>query len=241
MCAGAQSRLSLTGETVMKTLLAVSSMALTMVLICSGQESVTRALPANKDTSHGRKCPADKITVGGHDVVAILELLGAKRETGATDRELLAYTKPFNRLDANGDGKHSKKEYIVNGVHMNPQARRGIFKAADNNGDGFVTRTEYVLNRVITDEAKGIVQATDADKNGKVTRAEFIDGSPLKDKLLAAAVFDSFDSNRDNTISIPEYLRVWGGWARPDYKKQEAEILARLQNLKDSDSVSINQ
>ncbi len=177
-----------------------------------------------KSNAHGRKCPADKITVGGHDVVEILDLLGSKRKTGATDKELLAYTKPFDRLDADRDGKHSKKEYIENGVHMNPQARRGIFAAADNNADGFVTRTEYVLNRIITDEAKGIVQATDSDRNGKVARAEFVNGSPLKDKQLASAVFDALDTNGDGMITIPEYLRVWGSWARPNYKAQEASL-----------------
>ncbi len=174
--------------------------------------------------TQGRKCPADKIMIGGRDVVEILGLLGAKLETGVTDEQLLAYAKHFDRVDADRDGKHSKKEYIENGVHMNPRARRGIFGAADNNADGFVTRTEYVLNRIITDEAKSIIQKTDVDKNGEIIKTEFVNGSPLKDKQLASAVFDALDANSDGMITIPEYLRVWGGWARPNYKAQEASL-----------------
>ena len=176
----------------------------------------------------GRKCPADKVTVGGRDVLDILEMLGAKRTAGATDAQLISYIPHFDRTDLNHDGKHSKTEYIEKGNFMTPQARRGIFGAADNNADGVVTRVEYVLNRIITDEAKGIVQRTDADKNGKISKAEFVVGVKRKDKSLAAAVFDALDTSGDGTITIPEYLRVWGGWARPNYKAQEAALAVRL-------------
>lgn len=195
--------------------------------------SVVLAIVSCTLESHaqGRKCPADKVVVGGHGIAEVLNLLGAMREAGATDKELLGYVRIFNRLDTDSDGKHSRVEYIDNGVHMNPQARRGIFGAADSNADGFVTRTEYVLNRIITDEAKGIVQKTDADKNGKIITTEFVNGSALKDKQLASAVFDALDTNGDGMITIPEYLRVWGGWARPDYKAQETALTLRLSGL----------
>jgi len=193
---------------------------------------------AEKGKARGRKCPADKVTVGGRDVLEILKMLGAKRDAGGTDKQLVSYCGHFDRSDADRDGRHSKKEYIEDGNFMTPRARRGIFAAADNNADGVVTRVEYVLNRVITDEAKGIVQRTDADKNGKIVKAEFVSGSPLKDKRMAAAVFDALDTNGDGTITIPEYLRVWGGWARPDYKAQEAAIAARLAKLDKSGKAS---
>jgi hypothetical protein len=32
-------------------------------------------------------------------------------------------------------------------------------------------------------------------------------------------------------ITVPEYLRVWGVWARPNYKAQEATLAARLAKL----------
>ncbi|MHC4249528.1 MAG: ADP-ribosylglycohydrolase family protein [Planctomycetota bacterium] len=183
----------------------------------------------------GRKCPADKITVGGRDVIEILDALNATRDAGATDKQLVSYSRHFDRSDSDGDGRHSRKEYVERGSFMTPQARSGIFGAADNNADGFVTRAEYLLNRIITDEAKGIVQRTDADRNGRIVRTEFVDGSPLRDRRLAAAVFDALDTSGDGTITTPEYLRIWGGWARPNYKAQEAALAARLEELRERD------
>ena len=49
--------------------------------------------------------------------------------------------------------------------------------------------------------------------------------------MAAVAVFDALDTQRDGTITIPEYLRVWGVWARPNYKAQEAAIAARLKKM----------
>lgn len=186
---------------------------------------------AGPDRLSGRKCPGDRVTIAGRDVLAVFETLGIEREAGATDEELVGYSKNFDRSDASRDGRHSKTEYIENGRHLNPRARRGIFGAADNNADGFVTRVEYALNRAITDEAKALVQPTDADGDGRVTRAEFIKGLPLQDKALAAAVFDGLDTNGDGATTIPEYLRVWGGWARPNYIAQEEALRRRLKAL----------
>ncbi|MDP6542519.1 MAG: hypothetical protein QGH60_00925 [Phycisphaerae bacterium] len=194
------------------------------------------AIPASAKDAAGPKSryTGEKIKIAGRNVLDILKMLGAKRGDGVSDKQLNAYISHFNRSDPNKDGKHSKKEYIENGGFMTPQARRGIFGAADSNADGVVTRVEYVMNRIITDEAKGIVQRTDADRNGKIARAEFVSNSPLKDKALAGAVFDALDSNSDGATTIPEYLRVWGKWARPNYKDQEAKIVARLAKLGNS-------
>jgi len=186
---------------------------------------------ASKPTAEGRKCPADKVAIDGQDIAKILTMLGAKREAGASDEQLLSYASHFDRSDSNRDGKHTRAEYVNEGGYMTPQARAGIFAATDNNADGIMTRVEYVLNRAITDEAKAIVQRTDADKNGKVTRDEFVAGCPIKDKALAVAVYDALDTNCDAVITIPEYLRVWGGWARPNYKAQEAALAGRLAKL----------
>ena len=177
------------------------------------------------------KCPAEKVVIGGHDIAEILAMLGAKRDVGATDDQVRSYASHFGRSDRNRDGKHTWAEYVEGGSYMTPQARAGIFGAADNNADGVVTRVEYVLNRIITDEAKTIVQRTDADNNGKVTRDEFVKGSPIEDKALAGAVYDALDTSGDGVITIPEYLRVWGGWARPNYKAQEAALAGRLAKL----------
>jgi len=193
--------------------------------------AVAMTASARDDAKPKSRYTGEKIEIAGRNILDILKMLGAKREEGISDKQLTAYVSHFNRSDPNRDGKHSKKEYIERGGFMTPQARRGIFGAADSNADGVVTRVEYVLNRIITDEAKGIVQRTDTDRNGKITKAEFVSGSSLKDKSLAAAVFDALDSNGDGATTIPEYLRVWGKWARPNYKDQEAKIAARLAKL----------
>jgi len=177
----------------------------------------------------GRKCPADKVIIGGHDVLDIFVMLGAKREKGVADEELADYSRIFDRIDADHDGKHSKTEYIENGGYMSPMARRGIFNAADSNADGFVTRVEYVLNRIITDEAKSIIQPSDANKDGTIAKDEFIAGMILKDRALAAALFDALDTDGDGAITVPECLRVWGDWARPNYVAQEAYVAKRLE------------
>ncbi len=180
------------------------------------------------------KYPVGEVRVAGRGALEILKILGAKRVDGTTDRQLDSYARAFTRTDRNRDGRHSKEEYIKNGRYMNTQAREGIFGAADNNADNFVSKLEYILNRTITDEAKAIVQRSDADKNGKVTRAEFVKGSAVEDKKLAGAVYDALDTTGDGVITFPEYLRVWGVWARPNFKAQEAALANRLTKLNEN-------
>ena len=171
--------------------------------------------------------------VGGEAVGDILRRLGAKLVREVTAKELDDYENHFNRTDPNRDGKHTKEEYVDNGGYMTPQARAGIFRAADGNADGIVTRAEYVLNRIITDEAKVIVQGMDDDKDGSVERTEFIKHATrlLSSPDLADQVFAAFDANDDGGITIPEYLRVWGQWARARQKPAEQRIAARRAEL----------
>jgi len=172
-------------------------------------------------------------TIGGVPVAKVLERLGAKLEREATAKQLDAYSSHFDHTDPNRDGKHTKAEYVDNGGYMTPQARAGIFRAADGNADGIVTKAEYVLNRVITDEAKTIVQGMDDDKDGSIERAEFVGNAAklLDDPQLAAQVYAAFDANKDGQIVIPEYLRVWGQWARMGQKPAEERIAARRAEL----------
>jgi Ca2+-binding EF-hand superfamily protein len=94
------------------------------------------------------------------------------------------------------------------------QARQGIFRASDSNSDGIVSTEEYIENRIITDEAKAIFANMDADADGKLTRKEFVTSGKLKDESLAKAVFAALDSDGSGELVVPEYLRVWGRWAR---------------------------
>ena len=162
-----------------------------------------------------------------------LDPLGAKMEAGVGLREIESYSRFFDFTDKDNDGKHSKVEYVDNGNYLNPQSRAGIFNASDNDRDGFVSRAEYVLNRIITDEAKAIVQAMDANKNGTVDRTEFINQS-MTDKKLAAQVFIDLDTDRNGILHIPEYLKVWGMWARYERPSAEKRISARKTELEKS-------
>jgi hypothetical protein len=144
----------------------------------------------------------------------IVILLGARIWDGVSERQIENYRRVFGFGDTDKDGKHSKKEYIENGRYMTPQARQGIFNASDANNDGFVTQAEYVENRIITDEAKQIFNEMDADRNGKLTDLEFFKAGKIKDRNLAEEIFLALDTNGNKELIIPEYLRVWGKWAR---------------------------
>ena len=163
--------------------------------------------------------------VGGLEVVAILEMLGAKEEDGASAEQRRTSGKHFGFVDLNGDGLHSAEEFIENGNYLTPQARRGIFTAADADQDGLVTEAEYVLNRIITDEAKALMQALD-DDDGLVSREEFDQGTKAKFRVKEqrAAVFQAFDRDENGLLETPEYLRVWGAWVRDSQRPAEARL-----------------
>jgi Ca2+-binding EF-hand superfamily protein len=151
--------------------------------------------------------------LGEKSHLQILTMLGAKGEAGAQPDKLEEYRRIFGFLDANNDGDLSTQEFIEDGRYMNREARQGIFRASDANGDDVVSKHEYVRNRIITDEAKAIMAKMDEDGDGKVTRKEFIDHSGLPEGL-SKAVFYKFDTDGNGELVIPEYLRVWGQWAR---------------------------
>ena len=144
----------------------------------------------------------------------IVILLGAKIWEGVSERQLENYRRVFGFGDTDNDGRHSKKEYIDNGRFMTPQARQGIFKASDTNNDGFVTLDEYVENRIITDEAKKIFNEMVANQNGILTALELLKTGKIKDNQLAKEIFSALDTNNNKELIIPEYLRIWGKWAR---------------------------
>jgi hypothetical protein len=144
--------------------------------------------------------------------------LGAKGRAGVTVRQLETYRRIFGFIDANGDGQHSKKEFIEDGRYLTPTARAGIFRASDANSDDIVTVVEYVDNRIITDEAKAIFEDMDTNDDGTLTKKEFLDSGKIKDEDLAKAVFAALDSDGDGETVVPEYLRVWGRWARSGRK-----------------------
>ena len=132
---------------------------------------------------------------------------------------LAQYRRIFGFLDADGDNALSRKEFVEDGRYMTRQARQGIFNASDTNRDDLVSREEYVLNRIITDEAKAIMGKMDENGDGRIAKVEFFQQSPLPGGL-SQVVFDKFDTDGNGELIIPEYLRVWGRWARDIREKK---------------------
>ncbi|MDA7879768.1 hypothetical protein N9005_00725 [Akkermansiaceae bacterium] len=52
------------------------------------------------------------------------------------------------------------------------------------------------------------------NRDRKLTAKEFTGSGKFKDEKLALAVYSAFDANSDGELILPEYLRVWGRWAR---------------------------
>jgi hypothetical protein len=157
-----------------------------------------------------------KERIGGHTPRQVLNLFGYRGVLGITDQQVAGYRRVFGFGDANRDGRHSKKEYIEDGFYLTKQSRQGIFRASDSNGDGFVTEAEYVINRMITDEAKEIFHKLDANRDGKLAAKEIVASGKFKDEKLALEVFKTLDVDGNGSLVIPEYLRVFGRWARAD-------------------------
>ena len=157
-----------------------------------------------------------KERIGGHSPRQVLNLFGFQGILGITDQQVASYRRVFGFSDINRDGRHSKKEYIEDGFYLTKQSRQGIFRASDSDGDGFVTEVEYVINRMITDEAKEIFHKLDTSRDSKLTAKEIIASGKFKDEKLARKVLTALDINGDGSLVIPEYLRVFGRWARAD-------------------------
>jgi acetyl esterase/lipase len=152
--------------------------------------------------------------IGASSHREILAMMGAKVLDAASDKEIMQYKNIFNRMDSDGDKKLLEDDYVSKSGHMTPEVRRRIFAASDRNGDGILTEAEYVENRIITDEAKAIYSNMDGDGDGNLAEAEFVEHTTIKDKNFAKDVFRRFDTNGNGLLLLPEYLKIWGNWAR---------------------------
>lgn len=170
--------------------------------------------PPAKITQPAGPIPPVPKAIGGIPPREILKLFGARGREGVSERTLENYRRVFGFTDSDRDGRHSKKEYIDGGRYLTRESRTGIFQASDSNRDEFVSEKEYVENRIITDEAKEIFSAMDSNDDNRLTAEEIIASKKLKDDKLANQVFGALDTNGDGELNIPEYLRVWGRWAR---------------------------
>ena len=76
--------------------------------------------------------PSSAGEIGGVAPRQIVAMFGAELLDGVSQRELAGYQRVFGFGDSDGDGRHSKKEYVDDGRYMTRQARQGIFGAADS-------------------------------------------------------------------------------------------------------------
>lgn len=176
----------------------------------------------------GSKDTQQSSLIGGKSIEYILERLGARMEHDLSFEQHQRYVQHFDFVDTDHNGRLTVQEFVENGTYRTPQARQGIFRASDENGDGTVTMDEYVINRVITDEAKSLLNAMDDDQNGVIRQSEFLAHTSAKlSKALSMSVFHALDSDDDGSLMTPEYLRVWGTWARTDRAPAEQRLAAR--------------
>ena len=143
-----------------------------------------------------------KMLIGGHTPRQILVMFKFKGLVAITDGQWASYRRVFGFLDVDRDGRHSKQEYIENGVHTNRQSRQGISAASDSNRDGYVSEAEYVQNRIIAGEAKEIFYRMDTNRDGRLTEKEVIAGGYFKEEKLAKEGFKALDINGNGKLVI---------------------------------------
>jgi len=151
----------------------------------------------------------------------ILEAFGFKGVEGADEATVAGYAQTFGFLDKDGDGIVTLDEYIASG-HFGEEQATLIFNATDRNQDGEVTEQEYVENRIITDEAKLIFYDLDTNDDEDLVETEFVENAPFTPEV-SAGVYGLLDINGDGSVNIPEYLRVWGAWARGEEPPADGE------------------
>ena len=144
----------------------------------------------------------------------ILKEMGWKGIEACPTEQISAYKQTFKKLDTNGDGKMSEQEYIENSTYGNPMVRKGIFRATDRDRDGMATEKEYVENRIITDEAKIIFKKIDRDGDMNLSYLELSENILRNNAGKAQEIFRKLDINGDGKITMVEFLKVFGNWAR---------------------------
>lgn len=141
--------------------------------------------------------------------------MGFLGEDRFTDQEIENFKLPFHRLDTDNDNFLTWEEYKLSNIG-DIEKKKAIFAATDRNNDGKLSEQEYVENRIITEEAKiFIFPEYDTNNDSAIIETELLENTQtLFSEEIAREVFEAFDLDSNNNITIPEFLNVWGDWAR---------------------------
>ena len=160
----------------------------------------------------------------GMTAIEVMQILGARGEDSFTAEEIIGMSRPFKFSDINGDGYLSEDEYVGASKHFrkNPRGARGFLRASDNNRDGKVSHEEYIQNRIITDEAKDIyrkiIPETDLENipvfRWSIEKEAFLSSPYFHERAKLNEIFIAMDRDADGHLSLPEYLMIYGKWAR---------------------------
>ena len=160
----------------------------------------------------------------GMTAIEVMQIFGARGEESFTTQEISGMSRPFKYSDLNSDGYLTEDEYVGVSKHFRKNSRgaRGFLRASDNNRDGKVSHEEYIQNRIITDEAKDIyrkiIPETDWESipvfRWSIEKDAFLSSPYFHERAKLNEIFIAMDRNADGHLSLPEYLMIYGKWAR---------------------------
>lgn len=169
-------------------------------------------------------CTAAAAAQDNLDPRDVMDLLGARGEAAFTPSQVAGFGAVFFRMDRNRDGRLSAEEYVGGSRHFagNAAGATGFIRASDADGDGHLSLEEYVQNRIITDEAKAIFTVIDSTTDWasvpafrwEMAEGAFVGSALFPDTGVAGAIFDAMDRDGNAVLTLPEYLVVYGQWAR---------------------------
>ena len=160
----------------------------------------------------------------GMTAIEVMQIFGARGEESFTTQEISGMSRPFKYSDLNSDGYLTEDEYVGASKHFRKNSRgaRGFLRASDNNRDGKVSHEEYIQNRIITDEAKDIyrkiIPETDWESipvfRWSNEQDAFLSSPYFHERAKLNEIFIAMDRDADGHLSLPEYLMIYGKWAR---------------------------
>lgn len=119
----------------------------------------------------------------------------------------------FKRLDANGDGKFDRAEFLQVRNQAERQAEAELrqtltreFSELDANKDRNLTAAEIDAKVKIANAGKMSVARLDKDKNGRISAAEYTAQASLQPASDADQQIRQWDGNGDKTVTRQEFV-----------------------------------